>query len=452
MKAVFLSVGLSHKQAPIAIRELIAVSAEVLPDRLKRLRQIGGIREAMLVSTCNRLELFAVAEAASLAADLVAEMGPAAAPYAVVRADEEALRHLFRVASSLDSMVVGEAQILGQLKDAAQTAQELGHTGPHLNLAMARAIQAAKRVRTDTGVARGLVSVSSVAVDLANKVLGDLSGRSVVLIGAGEMAQLAARELQKRGAKELLIANRSPGRAEELAASIGGVAVNLLELPALLERVDVAICSAGASLPLITREMMVRAAKARRFRPIFLIDLALPRNVEPSVNGLENIYVYDMDDLERVAAQNRGLREGELAKAEAIVEEELRAFLASRKERTDVPVLARLRAHAQTVAEAEIAKTLAALGTVSERQEKSVRAMAAAIVNKLLHGPTQRLRKEAGGGPLAEAVAELFELPSQPTAEAAEAAAVATESAAAAPKAEADKTPAHSREGVVDRP
>ena len=420
MKPVFLSVGLSHKQAPIAIRELIVVSAEVLPARLTRIKQISGVREAMLVSTCNRLELFALADATSVGADLVSELGPAAAPYAVVRAEDEALRHLFRVAASLDSMVIGEAQILGQLKEAAQAAHDHGASGAHLGSAMARAIVAARRVRTDTAVARGLVSVSSVAVDLANKVLGDLSGRTVVLIGAGEMAQLAARELQKRGAKELLIANRTPGRAEELAAQIGGVAVNLLELPALLERADVAICSAGASAPIVTREMMVRAAKARRYRPIFLIDLALPRNVEPSVNGLENIYVYDMDDLERVAAQNRGLREGELAKAEAIVEEELRAFLASRKERSDVPVLARLRAHAQGVAEVEIAKTLAALGTVSERQEKSVRAMAAAIVNKLLHGPTQRLRREAGGGPLAEAVAELFELPMLPPADAAE--------------------------------
>ena len=413
MKPVFLAVGLSHKQAPIAVRELIAVPGDELPKRLLRLKAIAGVREALLVSTCNRLEIFAVAETSSASADLLAELGAAAAPHAIVRSDEDALRHLFRVAASLDSMVVGEAQILGQLKEAANVAQQAGTVGAHLGSALARATQAARRVRTDTAVARGVVSVSSVAVDLVHKVLGDLVGRSVVLLGAGEMAQLAARELQKRGVTELLIANRSSARAEELAASIGGVAVNLLELPSLLERVDVAICSTGSATPIVTRELMAAALNQRRYRPLFLIDLALPRNVEPSVNQLENVYVYDMDDLERVAAQNLNLREGELASAEAIVDEELRAFMAGRRVRSEVPVLARLRAHAQSVAEAEAERTLAALGPLGERHEKSVKAMATAIVNKLLHGPTQRLRREAGGGPLAEAVAELFDLEDQ---------------------------------------
>lgn len=405
---MLICVGLSHKQVPIAVREQLAVPADQLIERLQRVRALPGVREALLLSTCNRLEIFAEADARTAADDLVRELGALASPHALVRSEEEALLHLLRVAASLDSMVVGEAQILGQLKDAAAAAQACGAAGPLLAKAIARALSAAKRVRTETGIARGAVSLSSVAVVLARKVLGELDGKSVLLLGAGEMAQLAARELRAAGAKELLVANRSPQRAEELAREVGGVPVSLEELPTLLERVDVALCSTGAQKFVVTRELMQRALHARRFRPLFLIDLSLPRNVEPSVNGLENTYVYDLDDLERVAAQNRDLRESELGRAEEIVREELRAHLAAVHERAAVPVLARLRLHAESIAQTELERTLAPLG-LTEKQEKSVRAMAQAIVNKLLHAPTAKLRSEAGG-PLSEAAAELFAL------------------------------------------
>ena len=406
----FICVGLSHKQAPIAVRELLAVPAEALPARVRKLRALPGVREALLISTCNRLEIFAIADGRNAGEDLLSELGPVAAPHAVCRFDEEAARHLFRVAASLDSMVVGEAQILGQVKEAAVQAQEAGTLGPELQRALARATSAAKRVRTETEIARGAVSVSSIAVQLAHKLLGDLEGRSVLLLGAGEMAQLAARELKSQGASELLVANRSPARAEELAREISGVPVSLAELPALLERADVAICYTGATQFVVTRELMQRALKARRYRPIFLVDLGLPRNVEPSANELEGVYVYDLDDLERAAAQNRDLRQAHVGKAEAIVEEELRAFFAQSHERRAVPVLARLRAHAEAVATAEVERTLAALQGLDERDQKRVRAMALAIVNKLMHQPTSRLRAEAGQGPLGEAAAALFGL------------------------------------------
>ncbi|HEX9578881.1 MAG TPA: glutamyl-tRNA reductase, partial [Myxococcales bacterium] len=285
-----------------------------------------------------------------------------------------------------------------------------GALGPELHKALARALSAAKRVRTETEIARGAVSISSVAVRLAHKLLGSLKGRSVLLLGAGEMAQLAARELRSEGASELLVANRNAARAEELAREHEGVPVSLAEMPTLLERTDVAICSTAASHHVVTREMMARALKARRYRPIFLVDLAVPRNVEPSANELENVYVYDLDDLERMAAQNRDLRGAELEKAEGIVEEELKALLASVRERQAVPVLARLRAHAEEVARAEAEKTLAGLRGLDERQRKSVRAMASAIVNRLLHHPTAKLRAEAGEGPLGDAAAALFAL------------------------------------------
>ena len=410
----FLCVGLSHKQAPIAVREQIAVRAEEVEGRVRQLKALPGVKEALLVSTCNRIEIFAIAESRSAGEDVLESLGPVAAPHAVCRFDEEAVRHLFRVAASLDSMVVGEAQILGQVKEAAAVAQQAGAIGPELSKALARATSAAKRVRTETEIARGAVSVSSVAVQLAHKLLGSLEGRSVLLLGAGEMAQLAARELRSGGARELLVANRSAQRAEELAREVDGTPVSLAELPSLLERADVAICSTGATQHVVTREMVARTLKARRYRAIFFVDLTLPRNVEPSVNELENVYVYDLDDLERVAAQNRDLRATHVGKAEDIVEHELKAFLASARERTAVPVLARLRAHAEQLARAEVEKTLSSLHGLDEKQQKTVRAMASAIVNKLLHGPTARLRAEAGQGPLGDAAAALFGLDAEP--------------------------------------
>jgi glutamyl-tRNA reductase len=427
---VLLCVGLSHKQVPIAVREQLAVSAEDLPGRLARLRSMPGLREAMLLSTCNRIELFAVADARTAADDLLRDLGPLAAEHALIRFEEEALLHLFRVAASLDSMVIGEAQIQGQVKEAHARAQEAGSCGAALARVVSAALSAAKRVRTETAIARGAVSISSVAVQMAHKVLGDPAGRTVLLIGAGEMAQLAARELQARGASELLVANRSRAAAEALAKEVSGIAVGLAELPALLERADVVLCSTAAQQPVVTRELVGRASKVRRFRPLFFIDLAVPRNVDPAVNQLENVYVYDLDDLERVAAQNRDLRAQEVERAEAIVREEIVAYARSKQERTAVPVLARLRAQAQALADAEVERTLALLGPLNERQQKSVRSMATAIVNKLLHRPTARLRGEQGG-PLADAAAELFGLqegsdpappqaPVEPTGESAE--------------------------------
>ena len=392
------------------MREQIAVAADAVPSRLEVLRAIPGVREAVLLTTCNRLEIFAAVDGIGAGDELLRTLGEKAAAHALLRSGDEALRHLFRVAASLDSMVVGEAQILGQVKDAAAVARAAGTVGPLLSRAVERALSAAKRVRTETGIARGAVSLASVAVALARKVLGDLRGRTVLLIGAGEMAQLAARELRSEGAAELLVANRGARRAEQLALEVAGVPVNLADLPSLLERIDVAICSTAATQPIITCELMLRAAKARRFRPAFLIDLAVPRNVEPEVNQLENVYVYDLDDLERLAAQTRELRSAELEAAELIIEQELRALLAELRERSAVPVLARLRAQAQALAEAEAERTLALLGPLSERQTRNVRAMATAIANKLLHGPTQLLRSEAGEGPLARAAAQLFGL------------------------------------------
>jgi glutamyl-tRNA reductase len=405
-----ICVGISHKQAPIAVRERLAVPKEQLPDWLQELRQLPGIREVLLVSTCNRLEIFAAASSPQSAEHILRALGPDAEPLAARRFDDDAVRHLFRVAASLDSMVPGEAQILGQVKDAALQAHQAGVLGPELRKAVDHAVRAAKRVRTETEIGRGAVSLSSVAVDLARKLLGNMEGRCVLLLGAGEMAHLAARELRAQGAKEVLVANRSTARGEELAREVDAVPVSLATLPALLERADVVICSTGSPEHVITRSLVDAAVKARRYRPLFLVDLSLPRNVEPSVNQAANVYLYDLDDLERIAAQNRDLRDRQIDRAEELIEEEMSAFRARAHERTAVPVLGKLRAHAHAVACAEVEKTLAGLRGLDERQQKSVRAMATAIVNKLLHAPTARLRAEAGEGPLGEAAAELFGL------------------------------------------
>src|SRR5712664_1279895 len=258
-RMMLICVGLSHRQAPIAVRERVAVAAEQIESRLRELKALPGVREAMLLSTCNRVEIFAVAESRGAGDDLLQGLGPVAAQHAARRFEEEALRHLFRVAASLDSMVVGEAQILGQVKEAAAQAQQAGTLGPELSRALARATGAAKRVRTETEIARGAVSISTIAVQLAQKLLGSLDDRTVVLLGAGEMAQLAARELRSAGARELLVANRTPQAAEALARETGGVPVSLGELPGLLERADVAVCSTAATEAIVTRELMLRA-------------------------------------------------------------------------------------------------------------------------------------------------------------------------------------------------
>ena len=405
---MLLCVSVSHKQAPIAVREQLAVPAAQLPARLERLRAVPGVREAFLLATCNRLEIFAEVAGRGVADDLVRELGPIAAPYAAVHCETDALLHLLRVAASLESMVVGEAQILGQLKDAVAAARACGALGPRLGQAIASATSAAKRVRTETGIARGAVSVASVAAHLARKVLGDLGTRCALILGAGEMAQLAARELKADGVRELLVANRSAEHAAALALEVHGVPVSLQDLPALLERVDVVVCSTSAPQAVVTLALMERALKARRYRPIFLIDLSLPRNVEPSVNRLENTYLYDLDDLERVAAENRELRNGELARAEAILREELEAALAAARQRGAAPVIREIRARAESIAQAELERSLGGLG-LSDKQDRVVRAMAKAIVNKLLHEPTVRLRADAGGA-LGEAAALLFAL------------------------------------------
>jgi len=416
MSSVLVCLGVSHKTAPVALRERLAVPVERQSEVLGRVA--ASPTEALFVSTCNRVELYGFGAADSLEARLRAELtllgGEEALAHAYLHRGEAALRHLFRVAASLDSMVVGEPQILGQVKEAFELAQRVGAARAELGRVCAAAFSAAKRVRTETDIGRAATSMAAAAVQLASKIFGGLDGKTVLLVGAGEMSELAGRHLASAGARPLLVTNRTLQHAEALARALDGEALPFHPLEAALRRADVVVCTTASPVPIITREMVAGTVRSRRHRPLFLVDLAVPRDVEPEVNDLDNVYAYDVDDIQRVVAENTALRADAAAQGEALVAEDLARFLSDRALREGVPVLAQLRARAEAIRKAELERALANLPTpLTEAQAAVVAAMTSAIVNKVLHQPTVRLRAVTPGqalNPLAEAVAELFGL------------------------------------------
>lgn len=414
----FALIGLSHKTAPVSVRERLAISEEELPQVLRELREQSGADETMLVTTCNRVEAYCYGGP---------EVIDAVRSYFARRAGQEtnqalyllkgpeAVAHLFRVASSLDSMVLGEPQILGQVKDAFGAAQKAGAAGATLTQLCQAAFAAAKRVRSETAIGTAPVSMASAAVELARKVFGELAGRTVLVVGAGEMSEIAARHLASSHTK-LLVTNRTFERAEALAASVRGTARRFEELQQLLVEADIVISSTAAQRPIFTVERVQPAVKARRFRPLFFVDLAVPRDVDPEVGQLENVYAYDVDDLANVVQEAKQIRETEALKAEAILQMELLRFQQQRALRVGLPVLGALRARADEIVRFEVERTLSQFGDeLSEKQRKSIEAMGRAIVNKLLHTPTTRLREAGKAGPedaaaLGAVVSELFGL------------------------------------------
>ncbi len=413
--AEILVVGLSHKTAPLEIREQLAFPDETVEPALKELGALPTVAEAMLLSTCNRVEIYAASREAGPSA--VAEIRryliqgrqlaeERLAPHLYDRVGPAAVTHVFRVAAALDALVVGEPQILGQMKSAFGTANEVGSVGPLLGRCLERAFGVAKRVRTETAIARGAANVSSVAVELAQKVFGDLDGKTVLVIGAGKMSALAARHLADDGADNILVINRSPARAEALAQTVGGHARPWTDLHKLLGEVDVVVSSTGAREPILTKSDMKAVMKERRHRPIFIIDIAVPRDVESDTGKLDGVYLFDIDDLERVVVENRKGREKESATAERIVEVEAKQFLAWQRAQGVVPTIKMLRERFQHVADAEVAKALAQLGP---EHEKAVRQLGDAIIAKLLHTPMMALKREDAGD-LGPAVERLFEL------------------------------------------
>jgi glutamyl-tRNA reductase len=372
----------------------------------------------MVVSTCNRVEVYVSGRGSYAAARrFFLDRAPDADGHLYERCGTDAVRHLFRVAASLDSMVLGEQQILGQVKEAYGVASAAQAAGSFMSRLCNRAFATAKRVRTETDIGRGATSMSQVAVELVEKIFGDLKGRSIALVGAGKMGALSAKALASLGADRILVVNRSAERAIALADQVGGEARPWVLLPEVLVEADVAIVSTGAPEYVITKPLVAGVMKARRHRSLCFIDLAVPRNVDPALADVSDVYAYDVDDLQRVVDATKEARAGEALRAEAIVEAEVMAFAAEREARAALPVLALLRRHAEEIARAEAERTLSQIGaSLDERGRKSVDAMARAIVNKLLHGPTARLKAAASSGDsaLPGAAAELFGLNDEP--------------------------------------
>ena len=419
-----LVVGVSYRSAPVAVRERLAVAAEERETVLRSLRDGHALREAMLVSTCNRVEIYSAASDVDLARERIVTLLSARTPredlrpYLYERRGRDAVLHVFRVASSLDSLVVGEPQILGQVKEAYEGAGAAEVTGPLLGRLLPRAFFVAKRVRTETALGAGQVSVASVAVDLAKKIYSDLSGREVLLLGAGEIAESAARALHAAGATHLLIANRSFERAEALARSIEGASPRSLgELPGLLEHADVVLVSTGSPGFVVTREMAAAAVKRRRGRPLFFVDVAVPRNVDPRVHDLDNCYRYDIDDLEQIVGEGMEGRRGEAEAAEKLVLGEADAFLAWARQLEVTPTIVALRERVRATLAAELDRTLSArLKHLPEEDRKALGVMLDAAANKILHAPTRVLKQAAElpeGEAIVSAVRRIFELPDE---------------------------------------
>jgi glutamyl-tRNA reductase len=428
-----LLVGMNHRTAPVEVRERFAVD-DPLPW-LAKLVASPEIDEAVLISTCNRVEVIAAAPALDagrhrLRSFFHRELGQAAPlPHArsenaalYEHVDSDAVRHLFRVAASIDSLVVGEPQILGQVKEAYRVAAEGGACGPLLNRLFASAFAASKRVRNETEIASRPVSMARVAVDLARQIFETLEDKRALLIGAGEMIEMALEALRGAGLAGVAVANRTPERAGELAARFGASAHGLDELPQLLAGSDVVLTSIGVDRPLLDVALFEDALRARRRRPIFAIDLGVPRNVDPAVNQLDDVYLYDVDDLGGVAEANAEERRRETVRAEAIVQEEVERFDGWLSALQAVPTIRRLRARAESIRQGELDKAVAKLG-LDEAQQRGVEALTRALVNKVLHAPVSRLREQAereGGLAYLEAAKVLFALddPNAPGADA----------------------------------
>jgi glutamyl-tRNA reductase len=413
-----LLVGLSHHTAPLDVRERLAIETEELPGTLKELCARALLSEAMLISTCNRVELYASCESAITASRAVRDFfstrlsGKDLSSHLYEHSGKAVAKHAFRVAASLDSLVVGEPQILGQVKDAFTAAEGAGTIGALLGRCMHRAFAVAKRVRTETGIAAGAVSVSSIACELAKSIFGELTGRRVVLVGAGEMSEAAAKALAQQGTL-LTVVNRNQERARAVAQTCGGEARDFDKLSLELVAADVVITSTSSPNYVITRELMQGVVKARRHRPLFLIDIAVPRDVDPRVENMDNVFLFDVDDLEEVANQNIAARKREAEQAERIVEEEVSAFEDWQRSLDLTPTLVALRERVRSVVRGELERTLPRLKSVTDAERKSLDAMCEAIVNKLLHRPLTELKKSRGepdGAQLVESVSRLFEL------------------------------------------
>jgi glutamyl-tRNA reductase len=399
-----LVTGLNHRSAPVEVREKVAFPELGLADALADLKRCSGFLEGLILSTCNRVEIVLAAdddcEPHGLIRNFLRDVRHIdpdwVNPYLYRFEDRDAIRHLFRVAASLDSMVVGEPQILGQLKDAYAAAKENGALSGFLDSVLTRAFSVAKRVRSETEIGKSAVSVSYAAVELAREIFGSLANKGVMLVGAGKMSELAARHLRRSGCTKILVTNRTHQRAVEMAKIFDGSVIPYETFHSSLVDVDIVITSSGAPNYIVTQDQMKKVIGARRNRPMFLIDIAVPRNIEPAVNKLDNVFLYDIDDLQRVVSENLRGRQKEAEQAEEIIREEVDRLMLRLRTREVVPTIVSLQEQLEHIRIAEIDRVRAKLGALSPQQEEAITTLTRGILNKVAHGPISEMRKHAG--------------------------------------------------------
>ncbi|HBR49739.1 MAG TPA: glutamyl-tRNA reductase [Nitrospira sp.] len=415
-------VGLSHKTAPVEIRERLAVPESRLGEALTRLCSYPGVKEGILLSTCNRVEVYSVVEDVDTGYGRIQEFladthlslsSEQLTPHLYWHTGDRAIAHLFRVASSLDSMIIGESQILGQLKDAFEVALAHKTTGVIMNKVVKKAISVAKRVRTETKIAEMAVSVSYAAVELAKKIFSNLHEKTVLLVGAGEMAKLAAKHLIANGVGHVRITTRTPQHAVELAERFGGIAVPFDQFKDDMASADIVLVSTGAAHYLVGAEDVHRAVQERMNRPMFLIDISVPRNIDPAVRHVDNAFLFDIDDLKHRVEQNRAERVHEAEKAERMVIEEVTMILDWMKSLEVTPTIVALRNRVEDIKRAEVEKVLGRLGHLSAQDRELVEGLASSIVNKLIHRTMVTLKNEvnsSSGPAFVEAARQFYAL------------------------------------------
>lgn len=401
MKTVVI--GLNHKTADVDLREKLAFNGPRLEDGIRQIRELPEIRETIIISTCNRVEIYLTVKDVAKAFEAVKdffvrffEIRRESLDNALYLYDDmQAVRHIFRVSSSLDSMVVGEPQILGQLKDAFEFALERKTTGVLLNRLLKKSISVAKRIRTETKIAENAVSISFAAVELAKKIFDDLPGKTFMLLGAGEMAELAAKHMINSGVTNIVIANRTFETGCNLAKEFNGRAILFEDYLKELAYADILICSTGAQKYVLMKDQMQKVMKERKNRPVFIIDISVPRNIDPEINDMNNVYLYDVDDLRGVVDTNILERQKEARKAEDIIEEEIEIFNKWLSSLDSVPTVIALREKAEAIKKEEMEKLLNRLPEIGEKEKKAIEGMAGSIVNKLIHAPTVALREDS---------------------------------------------------------
>ena len=411
-------VGVNHRTAPIALRERVAIGRDELPEATRALAATPGVLECMIVSTCNRVELIAVLEGSGVKLNSFLSRhfrlkDEVLHPHLFELHESEAVTHLFRLASSLDSMVVGEPQILGQVKEAFAVAHASGTVSSQLEHLLQSAFAAAKKARSETGIGSSSVSVASVAVELARKIFGSLQGRTVFLVGAGKMTELAARHLVQQGAGAILVSNRTVERARTLAEQFDGRVIVFEQLYEAAAEADIVISSTGAPHPIFRPEHGQAFLHRRRNRPMFFIDIAVPRDVDPEMNKLDGIFVYDIDDLQQVAAAHMEERSREAINAEAIVAAEVERFHQRQLAVNAAPAIVALQRRAEEMRLAEIQRIQSRLGSLTSEQLAAVDALTRGLVNKFLHPPMQALKQAARQGDSArlDVIAETWSIP-----------------------------------------